>query len=84
MPFLLSNKMITADKISKGITYKIVEISECDAKARMIDMSCIPGTLITKLFVAPFGDPVAYWINGSFILSVRLSEAKNIIVKEIS
>ena len=84
MHFLLSNRMITADKISKDITYKIVEISECDAKAIMVDMCCIPGTLITKLFVAPFGDPVAYLINGDYILSLRISEAKNIIVKEIS
>lgn len=76
--------MITADNIPKDITYKIIQISECDVRARLTDMCCIPGTIITKLFEAPGGDPIAYSINGDYILSLRISEAKNIIVKIIN
>ncbi len=76
--------MTTADKISLNVTYKIKEVSECDVKAKLTDMCCIPGTTITKLFEAPGGDPIAYSINGDYILSLRVSEAENIIVEEIN
>lgn len=74
--------MTTADKISLNITYEIKEVSKCDVKARLTDMCCIPGTTITKLFEAPGGDPIAYSINGDYILSLRVSEAENIIVEK--
>ena len=43
-------------------------------------MGCIGGTEITKLFVAPFGDPIAFQID-TYVLSLRVDEAKTIIVK---
>lgn len=73
---------MTADKMSLGITYKIIEVSTCDIKPRLTDMCCVPNSLITKLFEAPGGDPIAYLINQDYVLSLRISEASKIIVEE--
>jgi ferrous iron transport protein A len=43
-------------------------------------MGCIGGTEITKLFKAPGGDPIAFQID-TYVLSLRIDEAKTIIVK---
>lgn len=71
---------MTADKLTSNKNYKILEISDCSIKSRLMDMGCIPNTTIVKLFEAPFGDPIAYSINGDYVLSLRVSEAINIIV----
>jgi Fe2+ transport system protein FeoA len=65
--------MITADCIPLNTTYTIVEVLNCDIKPKLTDMCCIPGTKIVKLFSAPFGDPIAYLINGDYVLSLRFS-----------
>jgi ferrous iron transport protein A len=46
----------------------------------MIEMGCIPGTLVTMIRKAPFGDPLAFACHSS-IISIRKAEAKTVIVK---
>ena len=43
-------------------------------------MGLVAGQLITTLFRAPFGDPIAIELNGT-VLSLRLEEAQFIEVK---
>ena len=40
----------------------------------------VRGTNITKLFHAPGGDPIAFQID-SYVLSLRVEEAKTIIIE---
>lgn len=75
--------MITANLIPLNKEYVIVEVLDCHIKSRLTDMCCIPGTKIVKVFSAPFGDPIAYSINGDYILSLREEEVVNIIVKSL-
>lgn len=49
-------------------------------RSRMMDMGLVPGSEISVIRVAPFGDPIEYSIKG-YSLSLRKSEAENIIVE---
>ncbi len=49
-------------------------------RRRIIDMGITPGALIIMKKVAPFGDPIEINVRG-YELSIRRSEAKNIIVE---
>ena len=71
---------MTADTIQIGKPYKIDSLENNDFTQRLIEMGCIGGTEITKLFQAPFGDPMAFQID-TYVLSLRIEEAKTIIVK---
>ncbi len=71
---------MTADTIQIGKPHKIHSIQNSDFTQRLIEMGCIKGTNITKLFQAPFGDPIAFQID-TYVLSLRVEEAKSIIVK---
>jgi ferrous iron transport protein A len=71
---------MTADTIQIGKQYKIDSIQQSNFAQRLIEMGCIKGTEITKLFQAPFGDPIAFQID-TYVLSLRVDEAKTIIVK---
>jgi ferrous iron transport protein A len=71
---------MTADTIQIGKPYKIDSIQQSNFAQRLIEMGCISGTEITKLFQAPFGDPIAFQID-TYVLSLRVDEAKTIIVK---
>ncbi|MDX9863734.1 MAG: FeoA domain-containing protein [Anaerolineaceae bacterium] len=49
-------------------------------KRRMMDMGLVPGSEVRVLRVAPLGDPIEFEVKG-YSLSLRKSEAKNIIVE---
>ena len=74
--------MLTADKIPINVPHNVIDISPCYIKSRLIEMGISTGITIVKLFVAPGGDPIAFSINGDYVLSLRISEADNIIVEE--
>jgi len=71
---------MTADTIKIGKQYKIDSLQNSDFTQRLIEMGCIKGTNITKLFQAPFGDPIAFQID-TYVLSLRVEEAKTIIIE---
>ncbi len=71
---------MTADTIQIGKPHKIHSIQNSDFTQRLIEMGCIKGTNITKLFQAPFGDPIAFQID-TYVLSLRVEEAKTIIIE---
>ena len=50
-------------------------------KRRLIDMGITPGVKINLYKAAPLGDPLELKLRG-YVLSIRRSEARNIIVKK--
>ncbi len=46
---------------------------------QLMEMGCIPGEKVRLLSRAPFGDPISIQI-GTYKLSIRKSEARNILV----
>jgi ferrous iron transport protein A len=70
---------MTADTIKIGKPYKIDSVQQSNFAQRLVEMGCIEGTEITKLFVAPGGDPIAFQID-TYVLSLRIEEAKTILV----
>ncbi|MCG2726443.1 MAG: ferrous iron transport protein A [Elusimicrobia bacterium] len=50
--------------------------------ARLISMGLVKGTRFKLIRKAPLGDPIEIMLRG-FFLSLRLSEAENILVEKI-
>ena len=71
---------MTADTAKINKIYKIISIEESHFNQRLVEMGCIEGTEITKLFEALGGDPIAFQVD-NYILALRKSEAKTITVK---
>lgn len=71
---------MTADRAQINKPYSIISIEESEFNQRLIEMGCIEGTQITKVFQAIGGDPIAFQIDG-YVLALRKSEAKTITIK---
>ncbi len=74
---------MTLDTIEFNEVYQIVFLTQSDLTQRLVEMGCTPGVKIYKTLQAPFGDPIAYCVDDSYILSLRKSEAKNIVVRKL-
>ena len=67
--------------LEKGQKAIIVQVGGKGAvKRRMMDMGMVPGSEISVVRKAPFGDPIEYKIKG-YSLSLRKSEAKKIMIE---
>jgi Fe2+ transport system protein FeoA len=74
---------LSLDKIRIGDEVKVVKMdAKGEIRQRLIDMGLIRGALIKLIRKAPLGDPIEVMLNG-FYLSLRLEEAKHILVKVI-
>jgi len=49
---------------------------------KLLEMGCLPGSLVELLQVAPFGDPLYLDINGSHV-AIRIETAREIVVELI-
>ncbi|MCV2485576.1 ferrous iron transport protein A [Flavobacterium sp. SH_e] len=49
---------------------------------KLLEMGCLPGSLVELLQVAPFGDPLYLDINGSHV-AIRIETAREIEVEII-
>ncbi|MEN9968349.1 MAG: hypothetical protein RIR94_522 [Bacteroidota bacterium] len=70
----------TLDSIS---LHQLVEISAIASSAiapKLSEMGLTKGQKIKAIFKAPFGDPIAYEINGN-IISMRKEEAMHVEVQ---
>jgi ferrous iron transport protein A len=74
--------MVTADKLSIGISAKISALLPSPYEERLCAMGCVPGTLIKLEFTAPSGDPMAFNVEG-YLLGLRKSEAELLQVEII-
>jgi ferrous iron transport protein A len=70
----------TAADLKKGEEAYIKGYTDSVVSLRLMEMGCLPGTVIRLLYKAPFGDPIAIDVAG-YNLSLRLSEASGIIVE---
>jgi len=71
----------TLNKLKVGQRGIVVSVkSTGPVKRRLMDMGLVPGSEVKVLRVAPLGDPVEFQVKG-YSLSLRKSEAKNIIVE---
>jgi ferrous iron transport protein A len=57
-------------------------IENTELKSKLMEMGIVRGQPLFVLFKAPFGDPMAINVNG-YILSLRLDEARFIVVEQI-
>jgi ferrous iron transport protein A len=69
----------TLDAISLNELVEIAAIADNAIAPKLSEMGLTKGQKIKAIFKAPFGDPIAYEINGS-IISMRKEEAKQIEV----
>lgn len=77
----MSVQQIPLSKLKKDQQATVVKVGGKGAiRSRMMDMGLVPGSEISIVRVAPFGDPIEYSIKG-YSLSLRKSEADNIVVE---
>lgn len=68
-------KTIASLKIGeRGI---IVGFTDEVLSLKLLEMGCLPGTQVTLMHIAPFGDPIAIKVTG-YTLSLRIEEAQTI------
>ena len=48
---------------------------------KLLEMGCLPGTEVVLTHLAPFGDPIAIRVSGSYTLSMRRGEAETMLIK---
>lgn len=59
----------------------ITGISDSDLKPKLLEMGLYTGKVVSILFRAPFGDPIAVDVDG-YVLSMRLNEASLVQIEE--
>ncbi len=75
------DRRLSEVKVGKAVIIKRFEND--DIFLKLMEMGCVPGEKIIVEQVAPLGDPISILVAG-YILSLRLNEAENIWVEEIS
>ena len=65
-----------------GDAFKIQDIGDSDLKQRLMTMGLVPGTKITVLGSAHFGDPMAIGVR-SYNLALRREDAAKIEVQKV-
>ena len=65
-----------------GDAFKIQDIGDSDLKQRLMTMGLVPGTKITVLRSAPFGDPMAIGVR-SYNRALRREDAAKIKVQKV-
>jgi Fe2+ transport system protein A len=73
---------MTLDQVKSGDTVSVVKLNgEGALKRRIMDMGITKGVEIFVRKIAPLGDPMEVNVRG-YELSIRKSEAENILVKK--
>ena len=70
-------------ELAVGSLAVITSFENNDIFLKLMEMGCVPGERIKVEQVAPLGDPISISVSG-YNLSLRLDEARNIFVEEIS
>lgn len=71
------------NELSIGKSAEILSVGgEGTLRLRFLDMGLIPGTKITINKAAPLGDPIQLSLRG-YTLTLRLTDAEKIVIKEI-
>ena len=75
------DRRLSEIKVGKSVIIKSFE--KDDIFLKLMEMGCVPGELIIVEQVAPLGDPISIYVSG-YRLSLRLNEAENIWVEEVT
>lgn len=70
-------------ELDSGSKARILSFENNDLFLKLMEMGCVPGELVKVEQVAPLGDPISISVAG-YNLSLRLNEAENIFVEELS
>ncbi|WP_345222657.1 FeoA family protein [Hymenobacter koreensis] len=65
-----------------GETGTICCLKDPEMALKLLEMGCIPGTQVTLNGRAPLGCPITLHVDGEYTLSLRVSEAATIMLKE--
>jgi len=74
-------KKLSEVEVGKKVIIKTFEKN--DIFIKLMEMGCIPGEVIKVEKIAPLGDPISISVSG-YNLSLRLNEAEQIIIEEIT
>ncbi len=80
---LLLYNMKRLSQVKPGQVVRILSFEDNDLFLKLMEMGCVPGEKIRVEQVAPLGDPISIAVAG-YNLSLRLNEADNIFVEELS
>lgn len=72
---------MTLTQLKKGERAKIIDISLEEIPLKLIEMGCLPGSMIQLIQIAPLSDPLYLDIDGTQ-LAIRKETAKHIIVEK--
>ena len=70
-------------ELDSGRKARILSFENNDLFLKLMEMGCVPGELVRIEQIAPLGDPISISVAG-YSLSLRLNEAENIFVEELS
>ncbi|WP_078063199.1 MULTISPECIES: FeoA family protein [Cytophagales] len=65
-----------------GETGTICCLKDPEMALKLLEMGCIPGTQVTLSGRAPLGCPITLHVDGEYTLSLRVSEAATIMLKD--
>lgn len=86
MPTLVSTPATTTQRSVKdlrlGETGTICCLKDPEMALKLLEMGCIPGTRVKLNGRAPLGCPITLHIDGEYTLSLRVSEAATIMLKD--
>ena len=69
-------------ELASGQKAEIVSFEKDEIFIKLMEMGCVPGEIIKVEQKAPMGDPISISVAG-YHLSLRVSEAHSIFVKEL-
>lgn len=85
MPTLVSTPATTQRSVKDlrlGETGTICCLKDPEMALKLLEMGCIPGTRVKLSGRAPLGCPITLNVDGEYTLSLRVSEAATIMLKE--
>ena len=65
-----------------GETGTICCLNDPEMALKLLEMGCIPGTRVKLSGRAPLGCPITLNVDGEYTLSLRVSEAATIMLKD--
>ncbi len=77
--FMLKKQEMLLTELLPGQKATIVRFTTEDIFLKLMEMGCLPGEDIEIIKIAPLKDPVSISVAG-YVLSLRLDEAKQIVV----
>jgi ferrous iron transport protein A len=74
---------LTISNLSKGQKAIIKDFDINDIPLKLLEMGCLPGSIVEVVQIAPFGDPLYLNINDSHV-AIRLETASVIEVEVLN